>query len=137
MSNDWASIGAQTRTPATSATNNSKASLGQQEFLTLLTAQLNNQDPLNPLDNAAFVAQLAQFSTVSGITEMNQSLSAIASRAGSDARSAAPQWVGRQVTDQIGVASTVTSVAFANDGSLILNLDSGRSIGIGAVASVA
>ena len=46
----------------------------QDRFLTLLTAQLKNQDPLNPLDNAQMTSQLAQISTVDGITKLNATL---------------------------------------------------------------
>lgn len=49
--------------------------LTQADFLTLLVQQLQNQDPLNPVSNAEFATQLAQFSTVQGITELNQNLS--------------------------------------------------------------
>tara|TARA_B110000046_G_C13024129_1_gene412845 strand:+ start:5430 stop:6116 length:687 start_codon:yes stop_codon:yes gene_type:complete len=48
--------------------------LGRDAFLTLLTTQLTNQNPLDPMDNEAFVAQLAQFSSVEGIKGMQQSL---------------------------------------------------------------
>ena len=48
--------------------------LGQSDFLKLMTTQLMNQDPLQPMENGEFLAQMAQFSTVSGITEMNSSI---------------------------------------------------------------
>ena len=48
--------------------------LGQSDFLKLMTTQLMNQDPLQPIENGEFLAQMAQFSTVSGITEMNDSI---------------------------------------------------------------
>jgi len=51
-----------------------KDSLGQAEFLKLMTTQLQNQDPFKPTDNTEMIAQMAQFSTVTGITEMNESL---------------------------------------------------------------
>ena len=47
------------------------SSLGQADFLTLLITQLENQSPLTPQDNTAFVAQLAQFSTLQGIEDLN------------------------------------------------------------------
>jgi flagellar basal-body rod modification protein FlgD len=55
-----------------------RKTLGQTDFLRLLTTQLKEQDPFNPTDNAQMVAQMAQFSSVTGISEMNVSLKAIA-----------------------------------------------------------
>lgn len=52
--------------------------LGQTDFLRLMTTQLKQQDPLEPVDNQAMVAQMAQFSSVAGISEMNVSLKSIA-----------------------------------------------------------
>jgi flagellar basal-body rod modification protein FlgD len=51
--------------------------LGQSDFLRLMTTQMNAQDPFNPMDNSAMVAQMAEFSSVAGISEMNASLRAI------------------------------------------------------------
>ena len=48
--------------------------LGQSDFLKLMTTQLQNQDPFAPMDNGDFIAQMAQFSTVTGISEVNASL---------------------------------------------------------------
>tara|TARA_B110000003_G_scaffold86082_1_gene88132 strand:+ start:20627 stop:21397 length:771 start_codon:yes stop_codon:yes gene_type:complete len=52
----------------------SEDDLGRDTFLTLLTTQLTNQNPLDPMDNQEFVAQLAQFSSVEGIKGMQESL---------------------------------------------------------------
>ncbi len=51
--------------------------LAQEDFLKLLTTQLQNQDPLSPMDNAEFLAQMAQFSTVEGIEQVNQNISTL------------------------------------------------------------
>ena len=59
---------------ASDVKNESKSRLGQEEFLTLMTAQLQNQDPIAPMDNGDFIAQMAQFSTVTGITDMVSSM---------------------------------------------------------------
>jgi flagellar basal-body rod modification protein FlgD len=48
--------------------------IGQQEFLSLLVAQLQNQDPLSPLDSADFSAQLAQFSSLEQLMQINERL---------------------------------------------------------------
>ena len=49
-------------------------SMDQSDFLRLMTTQLSTQDPFNPVDNTQMVAQMAQFSQLAGISEMNQSL---------------------------------------------------------------
>lgn len=51
--------------------------LGQDDFLQLMTAQLQNQDPFAPMENGDFIAQMAQFSTVSGIEEINTNLKSL------------------------------------------------------------
>jgi len=53
--------------------------LGIDSFLTLMTAQLRNQDPLKPLEGTEFISQLAQFGTVSGVQGMQTSLEVLAS----------------------------------------------------------
>ena len=59
-----------------------KDTLGQSDFLKLMTTQLQNQDPFAPMENAEFIAQMAQFSTVTGITEMGTELRGIAEQLG-------------------------------------------------------
>jgi flagellar basal-body rod modification protein FlgD len=56
---------------------NSGTQLGQQDFLRLMTAQLSQQDPFNPVDNQQMVAQMAQFSSLAGVTETNTTLTAL------------------------------------------------------------
>jgi flagellar basal-body rod modification protein FlgD len=57
-----------------------KKTLDQSDFLALMSAQLKNQDPTKPVDNSEYVAQMAQFSTVSGITQSNDALASIIER---------------------------------------------------------
>lgn len=68
-----------TATPGTTAApagRNPKSVLGKDEFLTLLVAQLKNQDPTNPMDGQQMAAQLAQFSSVEQLIAINEKLSA-------------------------------------------------------------
>ena len=58
----------------------SKDNLGQEDFLKLMTTQLQNQDPFAPMENAEFIGQMAQFSTVTGIAEMGLALKSISSQ---------------------------------------------------------
>ncbi|MDO6460411.1 flagellar hook assembly protein FlgD [Granulosicoccaceae sp. 1_MG-2023] len=74
-----------------------ESELGQDEFMTLMLEQLRNQDPLDPAENGEFIAQIAQFSTVTGIDEMNDNITALADNlTGSQALQAA-NLVGRDV----------------------------------------
>ena len=77
LNNILEKIGA--KTPEADATKR-KSSLGQEDFLRLMTTQLQNQDPFAPMENGEFIAQMAQFSTVTGITEMGQSLQGISDK---------------------------------------------------------
>ncbi len=52
--------------------------LGQEDFLTLMISQFQNQDPFEPMDNGEFLGQLAQFSTVNGISSLNTAFSGLA-----------------------------------------------------------
>lgn len=56
---------------------NSGTQLGQSDFLRLMTAQLSQQDPFNPVDNQQMVAQMAQFSSLAGVSETNTTLQQI------------------------------------------------------------
>ena len=55
------------------------STLGQEDFLKLLMTQLQNQDPMEPMDNGEFMGQMAQFSTVQGVTEMGESIDGLVS----------------------------------------------------------
>jgi flagellar basal-body rod modification protein FlgD len=82
--------------------------LGQDVFLKLMIAQLKNQDPTNPTDSQGFLQQLAQFSTVNGITSLQTSVSKLATSLQSAQALQASTLVGRSVlseTELVNVAS--------------------------------
>ena len=72
-------------------------SLGQESFLQLLVAQMKNQDPFDPVKNEDMVAQMATFSNVAGISEMNKTLKDMASRLETSNASQAISYVGKTV----------------------------------------
>jgi flagellar basal-body rod modification protein FlgD len=82
---------------ATAASSNTRKSLGQQDFLQLLTAQLQNQNPMEPISNSDFLGEMAQFSTVSGIGDLNTAFSSLASQLTSGQSLQAASLVGHQV----------------------------------------
>lgn len=75
----------------------SQEELGKNQFLDLMIAQMNNQDPLDPAKNEDFIAQLAQFSTVEGIENMNKSMAGMAAAMQSSLAVQASSLVGRSV----------------------------------------
>lgn len=58
----------------------SDPSAAQDRFLKLLVAQLNNQDPMNPMDNAQMTSQMAQINTVTGIQQLNETVKSLTSQ---------------------------------------------------------
>lgn len=78
--------------------------MDQSDFLKLMTAQLKNQDPFSPVDNTQMVAQMAQFSSLAGISEMNTTLKAMAEKLGAATTADAVSYIGKTVLTPGGVA---------------------------------
>ena len=83
-------------TGATAATKKEEA-LGQADFLRLMTEQLQHQDPLKPMENSAFLGQLAQFSTVQGIQTLNNQVGDFSSALSNDQILRGASLVGHEV----------------------------------------
>lgn len=95
-----ASLGLNTQAKAKSG-----GAMGQADFLRLMTEQLKNQDPLKPLEGSQFLGQLAQFSTVQGIENMQKAMGAVANVMESDQTLRAAALVGH---DALVEASTLS-----------------------------
>lgn len=99
---------------ALSSDDASSAQSIENQFLTLLTTQLQNQDPTNPMDNMQLTSQLAQISTVEGITNLNTTLQSISSQLGLSQSIDAASFIGKSVLVQgnsilLGTDSTTGS----------------------------
>ncbi len=106
MSLDFSAITAASATPITSATSSSSggtltdsttAAGSQDYFLKLLVAQMNNQDPLNPMDSAQMTSQLAQLNTVQGINKLSTQLDSLLGDVASSQSLQASTLVGHNV----------------------------------------
>jgi flagellar basal-body rod modification protein FlgD len=84
---------------------NAGATLGGTNFLTLMLAQLKNQDPTSPVDSNTFLTQLAQLSEVQGITSLNTSFSALSSSLTSNQALQASSLLGHQALVSTGTAT--------------------------------
>ena len=116
---------AQTATTDNSLAAASKAvsgssSLGKDAFLQLLVTQLKNQNTLDPQDNTAFVAQLAQFSSLEGITTLNDTVNSISGNFQSSQALQASSLVGRSVIVQTSEAYVDPASGKAFNGTVVV-----------------
>lgn len=106
--------------------------LGKDVFLKLLVTQLRYQDPLKPQDNSAFVAQMAQFTSLEQLQNVNATLTQLVTMQSKDADnfiSQAPAYLGLAVTvageDGVPVSGTVSAVEY-EQGKPLLVIDGVR-----------
>jgi flagellar basal-body rod modification protein FlgD len=108
-------------TPGAGASTPTAAGIGsmnQNDFLKLMTTQLTTQDPFNPVDNTQMVAQMAQFSQVAGIAQMNQSLQTIAASLGGNRLSDATSWIGHSMLVTSDIATPLRDGSYAGQFTL-------------------
>ncbi|MFT8736188.1 MAG: flagellar hook capping FlgD N-terminal domain-containing protein [Zymomonas mobilis] len=113
------SSGSSTSANSTSSSSDPTAALSSTDFLTLLTTQLKYQDPDSPVDNTQMAAQMAQFSSVAGINQMNTTLSSIQSDVSSSRLGNVSNWIGKA-----GLVSSSTSTSIDGTFAGQVTLDS-------------
>lgn len=89
-----------------------KQSLGQDEFLTLLITQLKNQDPTNPMDHAQFTQQMAQFSSLEQLMNINENLGSLQVATNATNSAQAVNMIGKEVKaegDNVHVSAGIAS----------------------------
>ena len=94
---------------ASSSSSNSSTSL-QTTFLKLLVTQLQNQDPSNPMDSSQMTSQLAQINTVTGISQLNTTLTSLASQLSAGQSAQASLLIGQNVLVPAGSTGATTTV---------------------------
>jgi flagellar basal-body rod modification protein FlgD len=117
--------------PTTSTTPNSMMSIGKDQFLKLLVTQLKNQDPMSPMQPNEFAAQLAQFSSVEQLIQLNDSMTnqsaAVQMSTLAGQASLGASLIGRQVVAE------GNDVVIPPDGKAGIRIDIG---GIGGAATL-
>jgi flagellar basal-body rod modification protein FlgD len=89
----------------------SGTTLGGTDFLTLMLAQLQNQDPTNPVDSSTFLTQLSELSEVQGITQLNTSFTALSNSLSSSQALQASSLLGHQALVASSTATLPTNGA--------------------------
>jgi flagellar basal-body rod modification protein FlgD len=114
-----------------------KDTIGQEQFMSLMIAQLRNQDPTKPMDPSTFLGQLAQFGTVSGIQDMQGSLSSLSDALRSSQVLGGTSLVGHDILADANVAGlgevgtvvgTTTIPEGATAASIVISDSSGQLI---------
>lgn len=103
-----ASISGSTAGGTPAAVTDNAASLGKDDFLNLLVTQLKSQDPLNPMEGTEFTAQLAQFSSLEQLYNVNANLGELSTGQATQSNAQAVGFIGRHVTaagDRVAVAA--------------------------------
>jgi len=100
-----------TQSQSTASTTGSAQTLNETDFLSLLTTELQNQDPLNPSDGSDMAAQMAQFASVEQLTNINTQLTNMASSQSSLQNTMAANMIGENV---VANGNTVTLNGQAN-----------------------
>ncbi len=101
------------------ASRTAKKSMGQEDFLKLITVQLANQDPLKPMEDTDFMAQMAQFTSLEQSSQMARDLVSLRS---DFARQSAAAMIGRDATVSTAdgdVTGPVESVDYTSDGARV------------------
>jgi flagellar basal-body rod modification protein FlgD len=99
------------------SSKDNSTTLGKDDFLKLLTTQLQQQDPTQPMDNTAFVAQLAQFSSLEQMSNVNDTLTKMLTAQGTALQTTAADMVGKNAiftTDQVNLVMGNTATIAAN-----------------------
>lgn len=114
---------------ATASAQKTAANVDYQSFIKLLVAELANQDPLEPVDAAQHVAQLASFSNVEQSLQINAKIGQVLEAAN---LSLAGSIIGRTLTSADGsVSGTIASVSIGSDG-LVATLGDGQEVAVAA-----
>jgi flagellar basal-body rod modification protein FlgD len=123
MLTSLANTGAANGITPSSKTTQTDAAASQDRFLKLLVAQLNNQDPMNPMDNAQMTSQMAQINTVSGIQQLNETIKSMATQFTSMQVMQGASMIGREVMTE---GNTLAINAGAAKGAVDLASDADR-----------
>ena len=108
-----ASLGIKRSTPTVNGTSKDASEMTSADFIKLMTAQMKNQDPFEPMDNSQMVAQMAQFSSLSNQTDMSTTLKSIETKLGATSTSDALGFVGKTVLTEGKTAYPRTAGGFA------------------------
>ncbi|MFV0349773.1 MAG: flagellar hook assembly protein FlgD [Halodesulfovibrio sp.] len=127
------------------STDTASSDLGQEDFLTLLVTQLENQDPLNPVEDAEMIAELAQFSSLEELESLNETMEGITSTLNVMTVNSAVSYLGQDVvaagysisktddgcTDVYFTpaedCSAVTAHIYNEDGDIVASVDLGSA----------
>lgn len=122
----------------------STSSLGQDEFMTMLLAQLKNQNPLDPMDGKDFAAQLAQFSSLQQLSNLNTTMSSLPTYLKAFSNAQMVGMIGNEAVakgNAINVSGSTTNIVFSlpsdiKSGTVKIYNSSGTQVGSASLGSL-
>jgi len=106
-------------TDTTTSTSSSSSTMGKDDFLKMMIAELKNQDPMNPMDGTQYASQLAQFSSLEQLTNLNDTMTA----------SAATNTTLTQSINNMMVSNLIGKETKLSGGDIVLNGQSSIDLG--------
>lgn len=112
--------------------------LGKDDFLKILLAQLQNQDPLNPMEDKEFIAQMANFSSLEQMINISSMLERFMQTQTNQALLHYSEWIGKNVywQEEGNTKSGIVKSVSQKDQQIFLELDNGTTIEAGLVVKV-
>lgn len=114
--------------------------LNESDFLTLLSAELEYQNPSSPVDDTQFISELAQFSSLSASNQQEQTLTQILSQlssgTGPTALLSAAQLIGKTVTTSSSTTGQISGVTLDSAGNVQVELSGGTAISLADITGV-
>ncbi|OAT73367.1 flagellar hook assembly protein FlgD [Parageobacillus thermoglucosidasius] len=112
--------------------------LGKDDFLKILLAQLQNQDPLNPMEDKEFIAQMANFSTLEQMINISSMFEQLMQTQNNQALLRYSEWIGKNVywQEEGNTKSGIVKSVSQKDNEIFLELDNGATIDASLVMKV-
>jgi flagellar basal-body rod modification protein FlgD len=116
-----------------------KSTLGKDDFLKILIAQLQHQDPLNPMEDREFIAQMASFSTLEQMVNMSKMMEEFIESQSSQSLARYSEMIGKRIEwngENDDTNSAIVKAVVQKGTEIMLELDSGETISASSVTKV-
>lgn len=125
-------------TSVSQKTEKSPGELGKDDFLRILVAQLSNQDPMKPMQDTEFIGQMAQFSSLEQMTNMNGTMNQFLSNQLQNSMTNYAHLIGKSVewTESNEKSSGTVNAVVYKDGAVFAELENGKKVNVSLIERI-